>query len=63
MSRLHDMLQRIRNRFSSLFERGAGFWIGTVLLGLLLPAPVAIVAVTARLRARGRLGAHPPGRA
>jgi len=57
-----EMLDRIRNRLSSLFERGAGFWVGTALIGLLLPAPVAIVAVAARLRARGRPGPRLPGR-
>ena len=62
MRRMFQVLGQIRNRMSSLFDRGAGFWVGTVLLGLLLPVPVAVVAVAARLRARGQRGAFPPGR-
>ena len=35
--------------------RGLGFWLVTALLGLVLPAPVAVVVVAARLR-RGPAG-------
>lgn len=62
MRRIQHVLRRVRNRFGSIFGRGAGFWVGTVLLGLVLPVPVAVVAVTARLRARSRCGSLPPGR-
>lgn len=35
---------------ASASGRGPGFWLVTALLGLLLPAPVAVVVVAARLR-------------
>ncbi|HEU4382428.1 MAG TPA: hypothetical protein VFR85_02900 [Anaeromyxobacteraceae bacterium] len=37
-------------------RRGVGFWLVTALLGLLLPAPVAVVVVAARLRRPGTAG-------
>ncbi len=33
--------------------RGPGFWLVTAALGLLLPAPVAVAVVAARLRRTG----------
>ena len=43
--------------------RGLGFWLVTALLGLLLPAPVAVAVVAARLRrtTAGRLPRPPAG--
>jgi hypothetical protein len=52
--RLLELLARIRDRAISALDRRLGFWGGTVALGLLLPAPLAIVAVAARIHARRR---------
>ncbi len=42
--------------------RGTGFWLVTALLGLLLPAPVAVAVVAARLRRTGGgRPTRPPG--
>ncbi len=43
----------MRGGFASASSRGIGFWLVTALLGLLLPAPVAVVVVAARLRRPG----------
>ncbi len=42
-------------------DRGPGFWLVTALLGILLPAPVAVAVVAARLRRTGAHPARPPG--
>jgi hypothetical protein len=43
----------MRGGFAPASSRGLGFWLVTALLGLLLPAPVAVVVVAARLRRPG----------
>lgn len=39
-----------RDALAAPTHRGPAFWLVTVLLGLLLPAPVAVAVVAARLR-------------
>ena len=59
---------RLRTAFARMIGavsrpgRGLGFWLVTALLGLVLPAPVAVVVVAARLRRNGAGGpAGSPG--
>ncbi len=59
MARLRRALARMRDSLASHGDRGLSFWLVTALLGLLLPAPVAVVVVAARLR---RAGAPTPAR-
>ena len=50
MGRLDAALARMRDSIVSPSNRGWAFWLVTVLLGLLLPSPVAVALVVARLR-------------
>ena len=50
MPHLHAVLAWIRNLASYQSNRGPAFWIGTVLLALLLPSPIAAPVLLARLR-------------
>ena len=53
MVRIRTALARARESIASPSDRGATFWLVTLLLGLLLPAPVAVAVVVARLRRTG----------
>ncbi len=53
MVRIHTALARVRESIASPADRGPTFWLVTLLLGLLLPAPVAVAVVVARLRRAG----------
>lgn len=62
MIRIGNALTWTRAAIASHGNRGLGFWLVTALVGLLLPAPVAVVVVAARLRrARARQPARLPG--
>ena len=62
MARLRKALAWTRDSIRSRANRGLGFWVVTALLGLLLPVPVAVVVVAARLRrARSGQPARLPG--
>ena len=50
IARLRDALARVTNVITSPSRRGFAFWFVTALLGLLLPAPVAVPVIVARLR-------------
>jgi hypothetical protein len=50
MARLREMLAWMRAGVASSSNRGLAFWLVTVLAGLLLPAPIAVAVVVARLR-------------
>ena len=50
IARFRDAIARVTNVIISPSRRGFAFWFVTVLLGLLLPAPVAVPVVVARLR-------------
>jgi hypothetical protein len=58
MVRIRAALARVRESIASPSDRGPTFWLVTLLLGLLLPVPVAVVVVAARLRHTG-LGRPP----
>ena len=47
---VREALAWIRDAIGRVPRRGLGFWLVTILLGVLLPAPVAIAVVAARLR-------------
>jgi hypothetical protein len=53
MARVRRALARARTALASPSRRGPGFWLVTVLLGLVLPAPVALAVVVARFRRLG----------
>lgn len=53
MVRLRAMLAWMGGGVASPSSRGMAFWLVTVLLALLLPTPIAVAVVVARLR-RGR---------
>lgn len=61
-ARLREALARMGGA-ASRPGRGLGFWLVTALLGLLLPAPVAVAVVAARLKrtSAGRLPRPPAG--
>ena len=67
MVRLRAVLAWMGGGVAPPSRRGVAFWLVTALLGLLLPAPVAVAVVVARLR-RGRggtralAGGAPPAR-
>jgi hypothetical protein len=50
-ARLRQRLARARARLVAPQERGPAFWLVTVALAVLLPAPIALALVAARLRA------------
>ncbi len=51
--RVREALARARRAIASPSSRGPAFWVVTLLLGLLLPAPLAVAVVAARLRSAG----------
>jgi hypothetical protein len=53
---LRTGLARVRHGILSPRKRGLLFWLVTVLLGLVLPTPVAAAVVVARLRRPPRKG-------
>lgn len=55
MVRIRRALARVRESIAAPPGRGPSFWLVTLFLGLVLPVPVAVVVVAARLR-RGGLG-------
>jgi len=61
MVRLREALAWMRDGISSPSNRGLAFWLVTILLGLLLPAPVAVAVVVARLRGGARRASGSPG--
>lgn len=58
MVRLRAMLAWMGRGAAGPSSRGVTFWLVTVLLGVLLPSPIAVAVIAARLRrGRGKLGA------
>ncbi len=52
-SRVREVLARARRAVASPSSRGPASWVVTLLLGVLLPAPLAVAGVAARLRSAG----------
>lgn len=59
--RLRKALAWMKERIAAPPDRGFSFWLVTALLGLLLPAPVAVAVVVGRLRRGIRQPARSPG--
>ena len=49
---LVELAVRLRDAMTGALDRRLGFWAATAVIGLVLPVPIALVAVAARIRAR-----------
>ncbi len=59
MVRLRAMVAWMERSVVHPSGRGVTFWLVTALLGLLLPAPIAVAVIAARLRGGREGGAAP----